>query len=91
MIANQQLCMHNGCMAIQITIRNVPESVRDELAARAARRHQSMQEFLKQELIRIAERPSIDEWMEHVRERKAAADSRVPRKSILKHRDAARR
>ena len=32
-------------MAVQITIRGVPEAVRDELAVRAALQRQSMQEF----------------------------------------------
>lgn len=34
-------------MAVQITIRDVPDKVRDELAARAARQGKSMQEFLR--------------------------------------------
>jgi plasmid stability protein len=41
-------------MAVQITIRDVPEQVRDELAARAALKGQSMQEFLRAELARLA-------------------------------------
>ena len=36
-----------ACMAVQITIRDVPDKVRDELAARAARQGKSMQEFLR--------------------------------------------
>jgi antitoxin FitA len=47
-------------MAIQINIRDVPEKVRDELAARAALQGKSMQEFLRAELERLAARPSID-------------------------------
>ncbi len=64
-------CMQNAGMAIQITIRNVPEEVRDELASRAALQHQSMQEYLRGELERIASRPSLDTWLNSVRERKA--------------------
>ena len=45
-------------MPVQITIRGIPEAVRDELAARAALNRQSMQEFLRTELERIASRPS---------------------------------
>ena len=37
-------------MGVQITIRDVPVAVRDELAARAARERKSMQEYLKQRL-----------------------------------------
>ncbi|MCY3776173.1 MAG: hypothetical protein OXH11_09325 [Candidatus Aminicenantes bacterium] len=77
-------------MPVQITIRRVPEKVRDELAARAALRRQSMQEFLRQELERIASRPSLDTWLQRVRERKEAAGTRVRPSSILQARDADR-
>lgn len=78
-------------MAVQITIRNVPRSVRDELAARAARQRQSMQGFLRSELERIASRPSIHTWLESVRNRKEAAGTRVEPASILRARDADRK
>ncbi len=77
-------------MAVQITIRGVPESVRDELASRAALQRQSMQEFLRGELERIASRPSVDEWVREVRERKAAYRTNVPTSAILAARDADR-
>ena len=57
-------------MPVQITIRDVPEEVRDALAVRAARQHQSMQAFLRDELERIASRPSVGEWLHQVCERK---------------------
>jgi antitoxin FitA len=78
-------------MAIQITIRDVPEQVRDELAARAARQGKSMQEYLRAELERMAARPSIDAWLEGVRKRKEAAKSRLSTRDILGARDADRR
>jgi len=78
-------------MGVQITIRDVPEDVRDELATRAARERKSMQEYLKGELVRLAARPSLDTWLERVRDRKHMADGRVSAKQILKHRDADRR
>ena len=77
-------------MPVQITIRGVPEEVRDKLAARAALQRQSMQEFLRCELERIAARPSISEWLQTVRLRKDAAGTRVPPASILQARDADR-
>ena len=64
-------------MTVQITIRDVPEAVRDELASRAALHHQSMQEFLRCELERIASRPTLEAWLLNVRERKSAAGTRV--------------
>lgn len=74
-------------MAVQLTIRGVPEEVRDELAARAALQHQSMQEFLRSELIRLASRPSMAAWLAALRERKDAAGSRVPPESIVQARN----
>jgi len=44
-------------MAVTITIRNVPDSVRNELAARAAMKGCSLQEFLLHELVDLASRP----------------------------------
>ena len=78
-------------MAIQITIRNVPERVRDELAARAAKQHKSMQEFLREELQRIASKPSLESWLETVAERKQCAGTRVEASRILRARDADRK
>lgn len=78
-------------MPVRITIKGVPEQVRDELAARAALQGQSMQEFLRCELERIAARPSIDVWLQEVRRRKEAAGTRVPSSTILRARDADRR
>lgn len=50
-----------GVMAVNITIRNVPDAVRDELAERAMRTGRSMQEFLVRELTTLASKPSAAE------------------------------
>jgi plasmid stability protein len=78
-------------MPVQITIRDVPERVRDELAARAALQGKSMQEFLRAELGRLAARPSLDVWLQQVRKRKRATQTRVSPRQILEHRDTDRR
>jgi plasmid stability protein len=78
-------------MAIQITIRNVPEGVRSELAARAAREHKSMQEYLLEALERLAAKPTVDSWRERVRERKAVSPAELSVASLLDHRHADRR
>lgn len=78
-------------MSVQITIRDVPEEVRDQLAARAALQRQSMQEFLRGELERIASRPTLSAWLQGVRERKAVAETRVQPYHILESRDADRK
>ena len=77
-------------MAIQITIRGVPEEVRDELAVRAALERQSMQEFLRGELERIASRPSVSAWLSEVRSRKAVTGTRITPSAILEARNADR-
>jgi antitoxin FitA len=74
-----------------ITIRDVPARVRDELAARAARTGRSLQEYLRLQLIELASRPDLEEWVAAVRERKALYGSAVTREQILAHRDADRR
>ena len=78
-------------MSIQLTIRNVPEEVRDELASRAALQHKSMQEFLREELQRIASKPTIDSWLRAVRERKQASATQIPVAKILSERNTDRR
>jgi plasmid stability protein len=84
-------CWQNAGMGIQITVRDVPEAVRDELAIRAAAQGRSMQEFLRAELERLAARPSIENWLKEVRARKRATLTRVSPARILKARDADRR
>ena len=76
-------------MGVQITIRDVPED--RAYSSRAARARKSMQEYLKEELERLAARPSINTWLERVRERKQLAGRRVPPAKILQQRDADRR
>jgi antitoxin FitA len=78
-------------MPIQITIRDVPEKVRDELAARATLQGKSMQEFLRGELERLAARPSVDVWLQQARRRKRAAQTRVSSEKVPDARDADRR
>lgn len=78
-------------MPVQITIRNVPEEVRDELAARAALKRQSMQKYLLEHLERIAARPTADQWLEEVRRFKRTSGVQVSAAKILEARDADRR
>ncbi len=68
--------MHNECMAL-IQVRNVPESVRDELARKAAAAGQSMQSYLLGELTRLAERPTMAEIVRRAQARAKASGSSV--------------
>lgn len=50
-----------------ITVRNVADEVRDELASRAARSGRSLQEYLSAELRRMASMPSVLEAVAQAR------------------------
>ena len=77
-------------MSKSITIRNVPEEARDELAARAALTGRSLQEYLRAHLIELAQRPEPEVWLARIRERKERTGSRLHRERILSHREADR-
>jgi len=74
-----------------ITIRDVPDEARDELAARAAITGRSLQEYLRSELIELSRRPDPDVLLARIRERKQRTGSELPADRILQHRDADRR
>lgn len=66
-----------------MTIRNIPDDVRDELAARAARSGRSLQEYMRAELIELAGKLTLDEWLDQVVERKRAMGARLSTEEIL--------
>jgi antitoxin FitA len=74
-----------------ITIRDVPDEARDELAARAAITGRSLQEYLRSELIELSRRPDPDVLLARIRERKQRTGSELPADRILQHRDTDRR
>lgn len=65
-------------MAAEITVDDVPESVRDRLAENAADRSQSLEEYLRQELARIAAAPSVATLIEKIRRQQEATSTSVP-------------
>ena len=85
-------CCRRGyyvCMT-SITVRNVPEDTRDELAARAARSGRSLQEYLRRLMIDTAGKPDVNTLMDRVVERKAATGSTLSTSTIVEHLDADR-
>jgi len=74
-----------------ITIRNVPKSVRDELAARAARSGRSLQEYLLAELAELTDRPDPDDWMARVRAEARLSGADLSAADLLADKDADRR
>lgn len=86
----QQLLL-KCCGMVAITVRDVPDDARDELAARAARAGQSLQEYVRGLLVAAAAKPSVDDVIARARARVAATGSRVDTEAILGARDADRR
>lgn len=78
-------------MGVAITVRDVPDKVRDELAARAARAGMSLQEYLRGMLIQSATRPTVDDVLARARSRVELTGVRVDAESILAARDVDRR
>jgi plasmid stability protein len=78
-------------MPVSITIRNVPDETKDKLASRAARAGQSLQEYLRSQLIELASKPDPQLLMARVRARTSRLGVAVPAEVILAHRDADRR
>lgn len=78
-------------MGVAVTIREVPDEVRDELAARAARAGQSLQEYLRSMLVDIASHPRAEDVIARARARVAATGTRLDPDGIIAARDADRR
>jgi antitoxin FitA len=76
---------------VAITIRGVPDEVRDELAARAARSGQSLQEYLRSLLVAAADKPTARDVVARARARVNATKVRLDAAAILAAKDADRR
>lgn len=74
-----------------ITIRDVPDDVRDDLAARARMSGRSLQEYLRSHLVELASRPYPEVLIKQARERTKRTGSRLAAEQILTHRDHDRR
>ena len=81
-------CYYPG-MSKMIQIRNVPDELHAELIRRAALESMSLSSYLMRELARIAERPTLDEWLKRVARRKPMNVSAETVVDIIRaHRDA---
>ena len=77
-------------MPVSVTIRDVPDEIRDELAARAARAGKSLQEYLRGQLTELVAKPAPDVFWPRVQARVEATHSRLTADQILDARDADR-
>ena len=71
-------------MPVQITIADVPEEVRDKLAKRAALCGQTLEEFLRRELERLATPTDRAQLMREIEERLEASQTHVPGSEIVR-------
>jgi plasmid stability protein len=78
-------------MPRSVTIRDVPDETVDELTARAAATGRSLQEYVRAQLMELAEHPDPEVIMARARHRKRQTGSRLGTEAILRHRDADRR
>jgi antitoxin FitA len=78
-------------MSMSITVRDVPEETRNELAARAALAGRSLQEYLRTKLIELAGQPDAEALVARIRARKAAHPVSLTAEQILAYRDEDRR
>lgn len=74
-----------------MSVRDVPDTVRDELAARAARAGMSLQEYVRALLVESASRPAVADVIARARERVVVTGVLVDAGTILAERDADRR
>ena len=75
-------------MSKMIQVRDVPEQVHRTLKARAAREAMSLSDFIKRELQRAAERPSMHEWLDRTQHVKPIPAKRSSAKIIRELRDS---
>jgi plasmid stability protein len=80
-------CFYAMSMSKMIQVRDVPESVHAILKSRAAREGMSLSDFLKRELERVAERPTMREWLERTEEAKPILGKRTAAQIIRELRD----
>ena len=75
-------------MSKMIQVRDVPEQVHRTLKARAAREGTSLSDLIKRELERVAERPSMAEWLERTQHVKPIRAKRSASQIVRELRDA---
>jgi antitoxin FitA len=75
-------------MPKMIQVRGVPEQVHSTLKARAAREGMSLSDFIKRELERTVERPTMREWLDGAQQAKRIPARRSAAQVVRELRDA---
>ena len=80
-------CFYADNMSKMIQVRDVPEPVHRRLKSRAAREGMSLSDFIKRELERVAERPTMQEWLERTAQARPIPAKRSAAQVIRELRD----
>src|ERR1035437_4349952 len=83
----RRTCLYAEGMSKTIQVRDVPEQVHSILKARATREGMSLSAFTKRELERIAERPSMREWLDLTQQAKPIPAKRSAAQVVRELRD----
>ena len=81
-------CLYAESMSKMIQVRDVPDELHSTLKARAALEGMSLSDFIKRELERAAERPTMREWLERARQAKPIPARRSAAQIVRDLRDA---
>jgi plasmid stability protein len=71
-----------------IQVRDVPEAVHSTLKSRAAREGMSLSDYIKRELERAAERPTMREWLDQTQKARPIASKRSAAQIVREMRDS---
>jgi antitoxin FitA len=75
-------------MSKMIQVRDVADQVHSTLKARAAREGMSLSDYIKRELERVAERPTMREWLERTQQAKPITARRTAAQVVRELRDS---
>ena len=81
-------CLYAVNMSKMIQLRDVPDDIHRTLKSRAAREGMSLSDFLKKELVRTAERPTVQEWLDRTRHLKPLRSGKSSAQVIRDLRDS---
>jgi plasmid stability protein len=80
-------CKHVSTMSKMIQLRNVPDALHRRLKARAANEGMTLSDYLVAEIRRVAERPTVRELRERLREREPVLVEQAPAEMVRAERD----
>lgn len=80
-------CTYLIHMPVMIQIRHVPDRLHRKLKARAARQGRSLSDYLLREIERVAEQPTLEEFMARLDRRSAVTPRFSPEQIIREERD----